>query len=310
MAAAVCWMAGMFREWREAWLLASWKKRLRPFAWIGAGALVAWAGAWVLRNWLGSVESAEPSEMLAATARAGSRAPLTPRPGGPTAVLPKEVIDCHFEALGGVRRLESIHSVRMTGELTIGDGETRSITVLKKRDSRIRVSLGTVTGQFSMGLHPGDAWRAYWSHGKLVMVEDLDPEQKAFLRFALPVVSELFVALRREWPVAYLGRQTFNGKAAHAFEIELNEREKVRLFLDPETCLALGREELIVGEAGRLSVKRQIFSEYRDADGCLLPGRVESSTDEASHQTIEVARIELNPGILDSTFLRPEARAR
>ena len=299
----------MFRELREAWLLASWKKRLKFFGWIGAGMVVVVAGSWVLRNWLGTADEMVPfDDELVMGEWAGPGMP--PRPGGSPAALQQAILDRNFEALGGVSRMESISSLRVAGEVTFGDGEVRSVVVLKKQGARIRIFMSTPTGQFAMGLHPGDSWRAFWRAGELTLVEELEAEQRASLRRATPVVSELFHALRQEWPIAYIGQQTFNHKPAHTFEVELSRQEKLRIFIDPETYLDAGREEWVANAAGELNITRQISSDYMNVDGYMVPGRVVTFLNDIPTQTFVVSRVQLNPGILDSTFERPQPSAR
>jgi len=257
----------------------------------------------VLRNWQAvPVDTGQDSGLLTEEVDSEESAKwklLASREAEEQAILHE-----YFEGMGGVEKLASMKSVRATGELTFPDGRILRAVVVKKAGGLIRFILGIAPRQIVIGVNPDDAWQSSWVDGREI-VEDIDPAQLDYMRRSGHPVSKLFMAMHNEWSITYLGEKAFNYKMAHVFEVKIDARETARFFIDPETFLEMGTEEWINDPSG-VTITRHLQSEHFEADGLTMPGRVETHINGVLSHTYIVQKVEVNPGVINSSFYRPE----
>jgi outer membrane lipoprotein-sorting protein len=298
----------MWRRILETWRETGAFGRFLLVGGVPLAVIFCFVVVWVLRNWHGEVVAPPPAPARPADRAAESRLETVL---GDLPALPKlgrrerDIIENHFAAIGGVRLLSSIRSLLSTGEITTEDGSVHGVVIAKKDGTRMRVSVRTPKGQLVMVVSPGDDWRALWQEGRLVQVTDLDDEDRQRFRRSSYIVSELFMAMQNSWTISYLGDQAFNYRMAHCFEVKLNSREVIRFFIDPDTYLDLGREEWVFDAEGNLTITRMVGTDHLNIGGLLVPGRIETYENNVLKQTFAVTDVEVNPGILASTFRRP-----
>lgn len=302
------YLSGMLRWIREEWEMATFSMKAIVLA--GCLLIVALCAVlvWTLRNWRGAPhEAPEPAVAQAPEPDIDFETVLAE-----TDVLPslgpneRTILEKHFSALGGVRRLASISSMLSKGEVTLADGTVREIVVVKKEGSRMRMSVRTPAGQVVMAITPEDSWRCVWRGGRLVSLEDLSREDAQRMKRSSYVVSELYLAMHNPWTVEYLGAQAFNYRMAHCFEVEINDRERLRFFIDPDSFLDVGREEWVFDEDGTLTITRLVGSEHMDIAGLKVPGKIETYENNVLMQTFVARDVEINLGVFNKTFERPE----
>jgi hypothetical protein len=292
---------------REDWQLMRPRTRKLVVASIVVISLMAVALVWtILRNVNAEPVSFEPIEETALIQEDPLEA-LAPD----TAILPapksldRNILERHFAAIGGVKRLASINSLLVMGDIAFPNGEVLSFVIAKKRGQRIRVSTTRGNSTIVMVVTPEDAWRSVRQNGKLTVIEDLSEANRENMLNSSYVVSELFLAMNNSWTVEYLGQQAFNYEMAHCYEVKLDQGHFIRFYIDPETFLDIGREERTFDEDGTLNVTRLFTSEHMDISGLKVPSKTESYVNGELVQTFTATDVELNPGILDSSFTRP-----
>ena len=218
----------------------------------------------------------------------------------------RNILERHFQAVGGVDRIASINSVLVTGEIHYPQGAVQPIVLVKKSGQKLRLSIKTGDGQIVMAVTPENNWRALYQNGKLRYLDQPKEDEVRRLKRSAYVVSELYMALNNEWTVRYLGQLAFNYKMAHCFEVKLNEKDIVRFFINPDTFMDVGREDWYYDADGELTIARILGSEHIDIAGLKVPGRIENYEDNDLKQVFVATDVEINPGILDSSFLQPE----
>jgi hypothetical protein len=298
----------MFRRLKEDWLLASSGTHKAVVFSVILVSLMLLALVWTfLRDRDDIILPSEAAPLVEESAEETLET-LVPDPS----VVPKPrsmdraVLERHFAAIGGVKRLASINSLLVTGELAIPDQGSYSVVIAKKKGQRLRVSMTRPVGTIVMVVTPEDAWRSLNQNGMLTSVEDLAEDSRDSLLRSSYVVSELFLAMNNSWTIEYLGQQALNYEMAHCFEVKVDQGHFIRFYIDPETMLDIGREERSFDEDGTLRVTRVLTSEHMDIEGLKVPARSETYQDNKLVQTFTVTDVEVNPGILDSTFVRPE----
>ncbi|MGC9450465.1 MAG: hypothetical protein ACP5I4_03375 [Oceanipulchritudo sp.] len=296
----------MFERTRDNWRMASrrFKRRL-----ILTGILVVVlfiALTWVLQNWHGEVTP--PAEPLAPVAgeevrkleEMGLKEPED-TPGG---YAERFVLDQHFSAIGGVDVLSSITSIRIKGKLTFPEGQTQDVIIIKKGGDMVRIAAQTHLSKWVSVVTPKESWRAIYRMGELASVEDLEPETVQTMKRHAYVTSELFMALENSWDVKYVGERDFNYKMAHTFEVQTAPDLLVRFYLDPETYLDIGREDRKMEEDG-LVITKHLYLDHFATNGLKVPSKVETYVNGELRQEFDIEQVEINPGILESSFKQP-----
>lgn len=217
----------------------------------------------------------------------------------------RAVLERHFDAIGGVKRLASINSLLVMGDVILPDDAVIPFVIAKKKGERIRVSVKRQNLTILSVVTPEDAWRSVRRDGILASVEDLPEEDQENMRRSSYVVSELFLAMNNSWTIEYLGQQAFDYQMAHCYEVKVDPRHFIRFYLDPESFLDIGREERVFDGEGTLTIARIVNSEHMDISGLTVPSKIETFVNGELKQTFIAKDVELNPGILDSTFIRP-----
>lgn len=266
---------------------------------------------WVLRNWRGETNYSGTDdpvvEVEQSTIREAIRAEEESGVVLPLSVAARSVLDKHFDAIGGVPKISSISSFRMSGTVVLSDDQALDIVVIKKTGNKLRLSERFANNQRVQVLSPSDSWIAFWQNGVLESVEDMSEEAREKHRHNTNVVSELWLSFQRNWDTKYVGQRDFNYKMAHVFEVQTTPRHTVRFLIDPDTYLDIGQEELNFEEDGSLQITRRIHSEHREWQGLVVPGKIEVFRNNELLQTIQVKDVAVNPGVLDSVFARPSS---
>ena len=263
---------------------------------------------WVVRNWHG-VTLETPEEVVVETTPSLREVIRAEEVSGlvmPMSVTERSVLDRHFAALGGVNRISSITSFRMSGKGTFADGTEQDIVIIKKAGDRMRLTIKTPQMSRVMVVAPDANWVGLWNGGELLHVEKMSEAEISRQRHNAHVVSELYMALQNEWDLRYIGQRNFNYKMTHVFEVQTTPRHSIRFMIDPDTFLDIGQEERLFEEDGTLTITRRLNSGHTKVNGLNIPQKVEMFVNDVLMQTFEVESVQVNPGILDSIFAFPE----
>ncbi len=300
----------MLKYLRETWDMTGERTKLVSVLVFFVSIVVFIALVWVLRNWRGEsniehdgtplVEEQQVSIREAIRAEEESGVVL------PMSVAARSVLERHFAAIGGIQKISSISSFRMSGSVHFADGESIDVIIVKKSGNKMRITDKFPNGERVRVVSPNDNWVAYWQHGVLLRVEDMTEQERERQSHNTNVVSELWLSFQNSWDLQYIGQRDFNYKMTHVFEVQMNPRHSVRFMIDPDTFLDIGHEERNFEEDGRLQIVRRINSDHQEWNGLMVPGKIEVFVNDELTQTIHVKNIAVNPGILDSIFVRPK----
>lgn len=291
----------MFRSWKERWILASKRSKLAFGAVLLLSALLFSLLVLVLRNWQGEVVDSAP---IAASVPAPVEEVLEWDGQERLSPAGRAVLQRHFAALGGGQRIGSVISLLATGDMEFASGERLPAVFILKGDE-MRLSLKTANGQDIWVVGEEDAWHCRWRAGNLVEREDLGSEGRTQLFLSRYSLQPLYQQVRESGQLGYMGTQPFEYKMSHCFEMEGPDRSRLRYYIDADTFLDVGMEMRVFENDGTLRILRQIYGERMDIGGLQVPKRISGYIDGDLVQTFEIADIDLNVGIFDSTFARP-----
>jgi outer membrane lipoprotein-sorting protein len=216
-----------------------------------------------------------------------------------------ELIARNLEAKGGLERIKSVETLRMTGRTTVAPGIEAPFVMEIKRPNRMRMDV-TVRGETMTQAFDGKTgWQVAPVEGK-AEPRLLPPQATRGMEEQADFYGPLVDARAKGLEIEYAGLVKLDTGEAHRLELTTKSGEKRSVFLDAKTCLEV-RGEATITAGGRTMTMINVIGDYRKVDGLVLAHRMESGprgAPERMRMTIE--RIELNVPIDDRRFAMPE----
>lgn len=210
----------------------------------------------------------------------------------------------HTEAIGGPSRIAALAALRATGHVTVGGKQVR-FTMTAARPAKVRLETeanGRTLVQATDGIEP--AWESDSGAGPAhsrVMAEASAKTFMADAEFDDPLVA----GASRGYVLDYAGELMVEGRKLHRVLVTRKMTETFSVLVDDETYFIVMRVEHRTSAGGR---KLQIVTHYEDfrpVEGVLLPHQVTVATDGKATQQTKITRIEANPRLQDTLFIRP-----
>ncbi len=228
--------------------------------------------------------------------RLPAQAPAPPR---------KETIDYvlerYVQMMGGRGALERIRSVRMTGTITYPDGSRASLTVMKKKPNRVRITLESGMMRATQGYDGQVAW-VMREVGNMRLVERMSGKTaETFIREA--PLENLLVNPRNSGVRIELGPDRTAGRIeCYQVIASLPDGSRTIHLIDKESFME--RRILEYNSAGEL-VAELIPSRFETHGGVVFAMQIVRLQDGKTASTLSLDEVRLNFGILDTAFAPP-----
>lgn len=225
----------------------------------------------------------------------------------PWAETVEQIVSKNLQARGGLEKLKSIQSVRMSGTLTLGPGTEAGISMEFRRPRMIRTEY-TLQGKTAVQAYDGRvAWQVMPFSGKLEP-ELMTGEDLTSMEEQADVEGELVDWKAKGLAVELLGRETVDGVDAWKLRITKKSGASKTMWLDAATFLE-AREESERTVQGKPAVWVTTLSDYRDVGGRKVPFVTESRPKEgAGSQKITLKTVEFDVPIDPALFRLPESK--
>lgn len=217
-----------------------------------------------------------------------------------------DVVRRYLEARGGIVKLHSVQSLRLTGTMEL-PGVSAPFVLELARPGRMRTEF-TVEGQKGVRAWDGrTAWEQLPLPGE--RPRPMSPEDAAEARAQADVdFSPLVDAAAKGYTIELIGRDRLPGGDTWKLVVRGNDIPPRTLHLDAKTHLVVqtvdrrdvdGRGVEFVTEVG----------DYRTVNGLVFPHRIEvGPKGSPERQRLVVQRIEVNPPLDPARFTMPERR--
>ncbi len=215
-----------------------------------------------------------------------------------------EILSAHYEALGGVDRLQSVESARFLGVMSIGVEAEAPFVMTFKRPLKSRLEF-TVEGLTGIQAFDGKtAWMILPMMGQgearempegqaLAMAEQAD--------FDGPLVDWK----SKGHQLALLGIEELESGQAYKIEVTLANGKVRNYFLDTATFLTVRQEGNVSIQGNEVEVETRL-SNYKEAGGLMFPHLIESRAKGApAGQRFAFDQIELDVDVSDDLFVMP-----
>ena len=215
-----------------------------------------------------------------------------------------EIVAKSLAARGGLDRILAVKSLRTTGSISFGGGDDGTIDVSWKRPGKFRQDL-TLHGKSILRATDGSsAWMLNQLAGQ-AEAEPLPPEQMDGIAEQADFDKPLVQYKEKGNKVDVVGKETLDGKSAYKLKVTLKNGVVRYEWIDAETYLE-SRWQGKVSVGGKDIEFATSFSDYRPVDGVKFAFQVDTQTiGSDQRQKIVFTRIEVNPPMADTWFVRP-----
>lgn len=215
-----------------------------------------------------------------------------------------ELVNKNIEAKGGIDKIKAIHSIRMTGKLTAGDGFTANVGQENLRPDLVRETF-SLQGMTAVTAYDGTTgWQIQPFEGHKdpqLMGEDDLRDLLLDADFDGPLVEYK----EKGNTVEYLGHDVVDGDDALRLKVTQKNGDIIYYFLDPDTYLEIRKE---VQEFIRGSIHEKVFEmgSYKPVAGVMFPYSIsQGSKTNPAENTTTLQKIEVNVPIEQAEFALP-----
>ncbi len=217
-----------------------------------------------------------------------------------------QVLEGHYEAIGGVEAWDATSSVKMVGKMSAPNGFEAPFVMMFKSPDKSRLEF-TFQGMTGVQAVDGDsAWQVMPFMGKTEaepMPEDQAKIMKEQADFDGPLVN---------WKddgnkIDYEGIEAIEGTDTHKLKVTLANGDVRYYFLDVDAFLPIKATGTATIQ-GQEATFETTFGDYKQVGGLMLAHSIESKPEGAQGgQVITIETAELNVELSDDQFAMPKA---
>ena len=215
-----------------------------------------------------------------------------------------EIINKHFEALGGKDKLANLKTMKLLCSVEIAPGMKAPITMYYVNNKSMRVEV-EVQGMKILSAVDGDSgWSINPMSGKKD-AERMNADEIKESKDQMDLTGALFNYKEKGHAVELLGKEDMEGTEVYKIKITKKSGDIEYDFIDASTYLTL-KETTTHKFKDKETTSDAIYSDYRKAGDILFPFSIENRETGASQgQALIVESIEINPVIDNSIFKMP-----
>jgi hypothetical protein len=217
----------------------------------------------------------------------------------------QELIARNIEARGGADAWTAIESLRLSGQLDLGQDMHVPYTVVQKRPDRMCLDF-EFGGETATQCIDGDSGWKLLPFRNRPYPEVMTEEEYRSLAGSASIEGLLFGSEDKGYDVDIVGREMLNGREVIKLEIRMPGETMRWLYLDAETALET-RMEFTRFLRGKDQLVATDYSDWQETDGLWIARRQDTGN-VGSGQTnfVTVERVEINPSIDDARFQMPQ----
>jgi hypothetical protein len=218
-----------------------------------------------------------------------------------------EIVRRHIEARGGLRKIQALTSIRMTGTIAFGQGAPAPFVLMMRRPNLMRTEF---TAQGMTGIQAFDGRRA-WAvlpMGGRTEPEYLPDEASREAAEQADMDGPLVDAAAKGNKIELLGHEKVDGRDCVKLMVTMKSGAVRYTYLDSATFLE------VKGEGRRRAGGDEVmletyYRDYRDVQGLKLPFLIEAGpAKRPERQKIVLDRIELDVLLRGEDFAMPAPR--
>jgi hypothetical protein len=222
----------------------------------------------------------------------------------PSAQTAEELVSKNIQAKGGIDKIKSVKTWRMTGRVKNARGRVAVVGQTNMRPNLVRQTL-TMQGMTAIQAYDGSTgWQTQPFRGRKepeLMGEDILRGLILASDFDGPLVD--YAAKGNT--IEYLGHDPVDGDDALRLRVTLKNGDIIYYYLDPDTYLEIRKE---IQQFVRGSMRERVVDvgSYKPVDGVMYPFSIsEGPKDNPGAQITTIEKIEVNVNIDPADFAVP-----
>jgi outer membrane lipoprotein-sorting protein len=219
-----------------------------------------------------------------------------------------EIVAKNIAARGGLEKIKSVQSMRMTGTMRLGD-ERLPTSLELKRPNKSRWEF-TLEGQTAVQAYDGKtAWMIMPFEGQ-TQPQIMTDQEARDVEMQADVDGPLVDAAAKGNTIELVGKEKIEG-GIETWRLRVTRKngDSRDLYLDAKTYLPVLAVSKRSTDGQAVEIRSKI-GDYRNVGGLMLPHSFEASASGVPQtQALEFQKIELNVPIDDSRFAMPKAGA-
>lgn len=233
---------------------------------------------------------------LAVTAAAQNQAP---------SLTVDQVITKYIQALGGMDKLKSVKTRRMTGKMTVGPGIEAPLVIEQKRPNSFRLDV-TLQGLTMVQAFDGKTgWMIMPFQGKKDP-EPMSPDDIKEFEEQADFDGSLVDYQQKGHKVELVGKEPVEGSDAYKLKVTLKSGDVRYVYLDTDSFLEIKSEGKRTVRGTEVEFETS-SGDYKSVEGLMMPFSFEQGMKGGQQRSkITVEKIEMNPAIDDARFKMPE----
>ena len=219
---------------------------------------------------------------------------------------PDELVNKYIEARGGLQKIKSVTSMRMTGSMNMANLEV-PITMLMKRPNSVRMEF-TVKGSTGIRAFDGTAgWTLMPFLGTPGPVAVTGSELRD-LQDQADIDGALVDYTAKGNKLELAGKEKVNGADTFKLKVTRSSGGVEWIYLDAGTYLDIKEDATHTIQGAEREVETFI-NDYRDVDGLKFPFAVQSGVKDApdQQQKLAIDKVEINVPLDPALFHMPAA---
>ncbi|MCP2520603.1 outer membrane lipoprotein-sorting protein [Candidatus Aminicenantes bacterium AC-708-M15] len=213
-----------------------------------------------------------------------------------------EIISKNIETKGGLEKLKSIKSMKMTGKVFAG-GFEMSMILWAKRPNMSRMEAVFQDQKIVQAYDGEKAWQInpFMGSNEPQEIKGLQAEDlKDRADFDGPLVDYK----KKGHKVEFMGKEDLEGTEVYKLKVTMKNGRVVYLYLDTDSCIEL-KQSTTVNYQGNEYLVETIFGDYKEVDGIMVPHFIETKLNGQTQAQITIEKVEFNIKIDDNFFKMP-----
>ncbi|HZM70820.1 MAG TPA: hypothetical protein VFB95_10700 [Candidatus Cryosericum sp.] len=217
-----------------------------------------------------------------------------------------EIIAKNIEARGGLEKMKSVQSIRLTGKMMMGPGMEAPMTLEIKRPKSLRMEF-TFQGMTGVQAYDGKSGWSISPFGGKKDPEPMSPDDTKEAEEEADIDGPLVDYKGKGHTVELVGKEKLEGSDAYKLKVTLKGGTVRYQYIDADSFLEIRTEAKRTVRGNEMEFESTI-GDYKEVGGLLIPHSIQSGAKgRPEKQNIVVEKVELNPKLDDARFKMPEA---
>ena len=221
-----------------------------------------------------------------------------------------DLLDKHYQALGGKDKIKNVKSLKMSGKLVMkspqGNMEIPFTGAMKKDgdDNLFRFDATMQGMTMTQSISKDGAWQLMPMMG-VSEPQDMNADEAKQLQKQADVNGPLWDYEKKGNKLELVGKEDVEGTEAYKIKVTTEEGDEMSVFLDSEYFLII-KTNAVVKQMGMEMETDSFPSDYKEVGGVLMAHSMTSKT-QMGEMIMQFESMEANPDIPNTFFDKPAA---